>query len=65
MEKGQSSILSSIVESFASTLEPHYFSRGSVSDKIMKEEYISKWNGVMPKFVGDSSSMMFSLNGEK
>lgn len=37
----------------------------SITDKILKEEYISKWNGVMPKFVGDSSSMMFSLNGEK
>lgn len=37
----------------------------SITDKILKEEYISKWNGVMPKFVGDSSSMMFSLNDEK
>lgn len=37
----------------------------SITDKILKEEYISKWNGVMPKFVGDSSSMMFNLNDDK
>lgn len=37
----------------------------SITEKILKEEYISKWDGVMPRFVGDSSSMMFNLNDDK
>ena len=34
----------------------------SITENILKEEYINKWNGTMPKYVGDGSTMMFSLN---
>ena len=34
----------------------------SITNKILQEEYINKWNGVMPKFVsGTDSNMLFNI----
>lgn len=30
----------------------------SLTDSILKEEYINKWNGVMPKYVGDGDALI-------
>lgn len=35
----------------------------SITDKILQEEYISKWDGVMPKFIsGTDSNMLFNIS---
>lgn len=35
----------------------------SITNKILQEEYINKWNGVMPKFIsGTDSNMLFNIS---
>ena len=33
----------------------------SITDNILKKEYIDKWNGEMPKYTGDSSNIIMSM----
>lgn len=34
----------------------------SITDKILKEMYIEKWNGELPKVVSDNNSLLFDLD---
>ena len=37
----------------------------SITNKILQEEYINKWNGVMPKFVsGTDSNTLFNISAK-
>lgn len=35
----------------------------SITEKILKDKYIEKWNGQLPKVVSDDSSMLFNIDG--
>lgn len=35
----------------------------SITDNILKDKYIEKWNGQLPKVVSDDSSMLFNIDG--
>lgn len=35
----------------------------SITDNILKDKYIDKWNGQLPKVVSDDSSMLFNIDG--
>lgn len=35
----------------------------SLTDNILKDKYIEKWNGEMPKVVSDDAGLMFDLSG--
>lgn len=37
----------------------------SITDNILKDKYISKWNGVMPKYTGGNSSVMLDMQENK
>lgn len=34
----------------------------SLTDKVLKDKYIDKWDGKMPKVVSDNSSLMYDIN---
>lgn len=34
----------------------------SITEKILKDKYIEKWNGQLPKVVSDDSSMLFNID---
>ncbi len=34
----------------------------SITDNILREMYIEKWNGELPKVVSDNSSLMYDLD---
>lgn len=34
---------------------------GSLSDKVLKDKYIEKWNGELPKVVSDDSSLLYDI----
>lgn len=35
----------------------------SITEKILKDKYIEKWTGQLPKVVSDDSSMLFNIDG--
>lgn len=37
----------------------------SLTDKVLKDKYIDKWDGKMPKVVSDKSSLMYDINSDK
>lgn len=37
----------------------------SITDNILKDKYIEKWNGQLPKVVSDDSSMLFNIDSNE